>query len=114
MWIVKKILLDVVLCVFQTLDLDASFEATPLEESINTVGKSQLWDCGYATIDKIHRPVMTIAVDMGRKATKTKKTKTIDKSNFNKHMRAVLQHLAHMYVISAGNPLRVGLRCHCT
>ena len=80
MCIVKKILLDVVLCVFQTLDLDASFEATPLEESINTVGKSQLWDCGYATIDKIHRPAMTIAVDMGRKATKTNKQKQLTRA----------------------------------
>ena len=42
----------------------ASFEATPLEESINTVGKSHLCDCGYATIDK---------------------------SNFNKHMKRCSQ-----------------------
>ena len=60
----KKLILDVVLYVFQTLDLDASFEATPLEESINTVGKSHLCDCGYATIDK---------------------------SNFNKHMKRCSQ-----------------------
>ena len=57
---IVKIILDVVLYVFYTLDLDASFEAAPLEESIKTVGKSHLCDCGYATVDK---------------------------SNFNKHMK---------------------------